>query len=220
MRLILASSSPRRRELLASLGLPFEIVKPAVDESLRPAEDPYHYVARMAREKADAVAGLLQGPGSALILSADTVVLAADTMGVDAGGTLLGKPADAADARRMLRQLRGASHIVCTAISLLSTTFDPARLRQGHPLRIDSTLCTQVVMRPYSDAEIEAYIATGDPLDKAGSYAIQHPDFQPVARIEGCYNTVVGLPMCAVKRGLAAMGLDLAAPLYCDCPSY
>lgn len=196
MRLILASSSPRRRELLAGMGLEFEIMKPDVDESLLPDEDPYAYVRRLSVVKAEAVAAQVNQP--ATILAADTIVLAADTIGVDAGGELLGKPADAAEARAMLRRLRGKPHVVCTAFTLLRINHTPQRITEA--------VKTVVHMRDYTDAEIEAYIASGDPFDKAGSYAIQNTEFAPVARIEGDYDNVVGLPVTAVRDALEKVG--------------
>lgn len=213
-RLILASSSPRRRELLGSLGLPFDIRKPDVDETRHPDETPFAYVERVGIDKAQAIAQQIQNE-EALILAADTIVVAADTIGVTQQGVLLGKPTDAGDARAMLQLLRGKMHLVSTLIVFCVVSADGTAPRI-HTRRI----MTRVTMRNYTDAEIDAYIATGDPLDKAGSYAIQHPIFRPVAHIDGCYNNVVGLPLCEVKRGLAAFGLLESAPEGCDCPPY
>ncbi len=213
-RLILASSSPRRRELLAGLGLTFDVRKPDVDESRRPDETPFAYVERVSIDKAQAIAQQIHDE-DALIVAADTIVLAADTIGVTAQGTLLGKPTDADDARAMLRQLRGKTHLVSTSIVFCVVSAD-GRAPRLHTRRS----VTRVTMRDYTDAEIDAYIATGDPMDKAGSYAIQHPTFRPVAHIEGCYTNVVGLPLCEVKRGLAALGLWASAPEGCDCVVY
>jgi MAF protein len=193
---ILASSSPRRRELLGTLGIPYTILKPDIDESQHASEAPLDYVQRLSREKAVGVARRLSNPST--ILAADTVViLSADTMGIDGQGVILGKPIDAADARNMLQRLRGRTHQVCTAITLLM-------LSDGDVQTITTQVtCTNVLMRDYTDAEIDAYIATGDPFDKAGSYAIQHPVFKPVAQLEGCYTNVVGLPMCTLQTMLA-----------------
>jgi septum formation protein len=198
---ILASSSPRRRELLASLGVDFMVRKPDVDETQRPGERDLDYVRRLSIEKADAVAAQLVG--GAVVLAADTVViLAADTIGVEAsGGGILGKPTDADDARRMLFRLRGRAHTVVTAVTLL-------RLEGGEARRLTELTHTQVFMRDYSDAEIEAYIATGDPFDKAGSYAIQHEGFHPVERIEGSYTNVMGLPLETVEIMLDALDVE------------
>lgn len=210
-RLILASGSPRRRELIASLGLTFEVIKSDIPEVRGVDEHPYAYVQRLSHQKAEAVLARLTDGGT--VLAADTIVLAADTIGVTGSmaGTddLLEKPADAAEARAMLARLRGRWHVVCTAFALLPS--------QGHG--VYGVEATRVLMRDYTDDEIEAYIATGDPFDKAGGYAIQHVGFAPVARIEGCYNNVVGLPLCAVRRALVALGWPgLHAPEGCDCP--
>lgn len=206
---ILASSSPRRRELLASLGIAFTIIRPEIDETQQPGEAPLDYVARLSQQKAAQVAARLSS--RAAILAADTVVvLGADTLGIAETGDILGKPADAAAARAMLRRLRGRAHQVCTAITLRGLDAEAAPRTR--------ITCTLVTMREYSDAEIEAYIATGDPFDKAGSYAIQHPVFRPVARIDGCYTNVVGLPLCALRTLLTEIGWPgiQPAPL-CDC---
>ena len=184
--LVLASNSPRRKELIALGGWPFEIIVSNADESLCANESPGDYVIRLAEAKARA---------SAASADASQIVLAADTSVVD-GNAILGKPADPSEARRMLRQLRGHSHQVYTGIAVL-------RVRDGVLL---TDLCiTDVPMRNYSDAEIDAYVATGDPLDKAGAYAIQHPKFQPVESMRGCYASVMGLPLCHVTRLLAKM---------------
>jgi septum formation protein len=235
MNLILASSSPRRRELLTKLGIPFTIIKPDIDETQRPGEPPLDYVRRLSREKAETVAHQLPsstapdedllplsakwggGRGEGIVLAADTiVVLGADTLGVDERGDILGKPADANEAREMLRRLRGRTHQVITAMTLHSLTPGSSNGGGGVVTRLTST---SVTMRDYTDAEIDAYIATGDPFDKAGSYAIQHPIFQPVARIDGCYTNVVGLPLCTLKTMLAEIGWPgLRATEGCDCP--
>ncbi len=198
MRLILASSSPRRQELLSQLGLQFEIIKPDIDESRRQGEDLVRFVERLSREKAEAVIKTLDS-APVLIISADTiVVLAADTIGIDEEGDLLGKPADAAEARRMLQRLRKRAHHVITAFTLY---------RQGNQPRIITRHQRTVVhMRDYADDEVDAYIATGDPLDKAGAYAIQNEAFHPVERIEGSYSNVVGLPMAELKAALIEIG--------------
>jgi septum formation protein len=208
--LILASSSPRRRDLLASFGLEFTIIKPDIDEGQHPGEAPLDYVRRLSREKAAAVARPLRSP--AAVLAADTVViLAADTLGVDQSGEILGKPVDADDARRMLQRLRRRVHQVYTAMTIYQSVGD------GTPVQFTSLTRTDVFMREYSDAEIEAYIATGDPFDKAGSYAIQHEGFHPVDRIDGCYTNVVGLPVCEVRQMLATVGWPGMMPTACDC---
>jgi septum formation protein len=205
--LLLASNSPRRRELLALGGWRFDVALSDVDERRLAGEAPGAYVLRLAESKARAVAS--GAPAQALVLAADTTV-------VD-GDELLGKPVDEADAARMLRQLRGRTHQVYTGLALL-------RVREGHTL---TDLCvTDVPMRDYSDEEIEAYVRSGDPLDKAGAYAIQHPGFQPVQGMAGCYASVMGLPLCHLTRLLSAYGLPAPrdVPLACqreleyDCP--
>ena len=185
-KFVLASSSPRRRELLASLGIPFTIHRPEIDETQHPGENPLDYVQRLSIEKAAVIAAQIDPP--ALILAADTIVLD--------GADVLGKPVDAADARQMLQRLRGRTHQVCTALTL-------------HPQpgqAITRLTCTQVQMRDYSDAEIDAYIATGDPFDKAGSYAIQHETFAPVTQVFGSYTNVIGLPLETLQSALEKFG--------------
>ncbi len=200
MSFILASSSPRRRELLAQAAphLTYIIMKPDIDESQQPSEPPLQYVQRLAREKAEAVAARLD---QGAILAADTIViLAADTIGIDEQGEILGKPAEADEAREMLQQLRDRAHMVCTAFHLLRKSSDRVDRRA-------SVVKTVVTMRAYTDAEIDAYIATGDPFDKAGAYAIQHEGFHPVALIQGSYSNVVGLPVDEVRAALIEMGI-------------
>ena len=198
MRLILASSSPRRQQLLVELGLEFDVIKPQIDESRRPDEPALDYARRLSREKAEAVADAL-AEEPALILSADTIVLlASESCEDDAEAELLGKPRDAADARRMLIRLRERPHQVITAFTLKRNYPEP-RVITRHERTI-------VHMRAYSDEEIERYIASGDPFDKAGAYAIQNEEFDLVARIEGSYSNVVGLPVEAVQAALRDIG--------------
>lgn len=184
MELILASQSPRRRALLAGLGLTFTIDAADVDETPLPGEQPDALVCRLCRVKAQAVA---ERHPAAIILAADTLV-ALD-------GALLGKPADPAEAVAMLRALRGRTHQVYTAVCVATNDTLISRLS-----------ISDVIMRPYSDAEIAAYVDTGDPLDKAGAYAIQHPFFSPVASWDGCYASIMGLPLRLVKAMLAEVG--------------
>jgi len=190
MRIILASSSPRRQQLLRGLGLQFDIIKPEINEARLAGESLIDFAERLSFEKAEAVVGMRDG-GAALVIAADTIV-------IDHEGELLGKPVDAADAGRMLRRLRNRQHAVVTAFTVQ---------HQGEPPRtITDHACTAVTMRDYNDAEIEAYIASGDPFDKAGGYAIQNEAFAPVARIEGSYSNVVGLPLEALQAALAEIG--------------
>jgi len=200
-KLVLASNSPRRKDLIALGGWQFEVIVSDTDESLLPGELPRDYVRRLAVEKAKACSA--RADASQLILAADTTVVAGDS--------ILGKPADLAEAERMLRQLRGRVHQVFTGIALL-------RVRDGNLL---TDVCvTDVPMRPYSEDEIKAYVATGDPLDKAGAYAIQHPDFQPVENMQGCYASVMGLPLCHVTRLLAEMDMQPRANVPGNCQSF
>jgi len=186
-KLLLASTSPRRRELIRWTRWPYRLTAADVDETPLPAEPPDAYVERLARRKARAAAAHAE---------ADELVLAADTTVAD-GLQILGKPRHAAEAESMLRQLRGRTHQVLTAIAV----HDP---RSG---ALETDLCvSSVPMRNYSDAEIQAYIATGDPLDKAGAYAIQNGAFRPVAEFSGCYACVVGLPLCHLQRTLSRLG--------------
>lgn len=180
--LILASASPRRHELLTAAALD-HVVRPApVDESRRPGEPPREYVLRVATEKAEAVSA---GP--------DDVVLGADTVVCVEGG-VLGKPAGAVEAAAMLRALSGRDHSVFTGISL----------RRGANLVTDVSE-TMVWFNPISEEEIAAYVATGEPMDKAGAYAIQGYASRFVRRIEGCYHNVVGLPVSLVYRHLKSL---------------
>ena len=161
-KIILASASPRRRELLAQLGVTFAVRPSDINEDPLPNEKP------------------LETAG-AWIIAADTTVL------ID--GEMLNKPADAAEAWAMLRRLRGRAHEVQTCLVV--------RQAEAEAIHI---VKSQVMMRHYSDAEIAAYIASGDPFDKAGSYAVQHPNFSPVAQISGCPLNVIGLPLCKLRQ--------------------
>jgi MAF protein len=188
--LVLGSSSPRRRALLARLAVPFRCHSPAVEEAPRPGELPDALASRLARDKAVAVAA--DWP-TALVLAADTVVVL--------DGTVLGKPGTAAEATAMLHALRAREHTVITAICLAPAYQPPYQ----------AALRTRVLMRTYTDSEIDHYVASGDPLDKAGGYGIQHPAFRPVARIVGCYTNVVGLPLCLVAALLSVCGVPTSA---------
>ena len=196
--LLLASNSPRRRELLALGGWIFNVEVAEVDERLEPGESPANYVLRLAKSKAYASAQRAH-PGH--------IIIAADTSVVD-GNNILGKPANMAEAVTMLKQLRGHTHQVYTGIALL-------RVSDGYLL---TDMCiTDVPMRAYSDTEINEYVMTGDPLDKAGAYAIQHSRFQPVEYLRGCYASVMGLPMCHIVRTLRRMDVIPAADVPGNC---
>jgi len=223
--LILASNSPRRRQLLALTGWTFNVMSAEVDERLLPDEAPHDYVLRLARSKVRACLSCLhlpcterrtvwrrhrwrldQGAESA---SEGGLILAADTAVVD-GKAILGKPKDKTEAVEMLAALRGHSHQVCTGIAIL-------RREDG---RMITDLCvTEVPMRAYGDEEIAGYVATGDPLDKAGAYAIQHPQFQPVEKLSGCYASVMGLPLCHLVRNMRRLEVTPAADVPTNCQS-
>ena len=210
--LILASASPRRRDLLARLDLPFKVVAPRLDEGvLRGRPEPV--ARRLAAAKARAVAA--ERP--------DAAVLAADTV-VAHRGIPLGKPANADEAQAMLQRLRGRTHRVVTAVAALPPARTGAR-RGGRRRPLVDHATTQVTMRPYTDADIAASIARGDPFDKAGAYAIQDERLAPVARYhappgppvsrpvgsggQGCYCNVMGLPLWTAIRLLERAGLDI-----------
>ncbi|MEA3308867.1 MAG: Maf family protein [Chloroflexota bacterium] len=196
-QLYLASQSPRRRMMLAWLGIPFQATSAHLDETPYPDEKPAALVVRLARQKARAV----DGAGT------EVLVLAADTV-VELNERALGKPPNAEAARAMLRRLRAAPHRVHTGVAL----YAPATGRT-----ITRRVTTTVQMRAYSDAEIEAYLASGDPFDKAGSYAIQHAGFHPVQELACCYANVVGLPLCAVAALLESSGLEISPQLPALC---
>lgn len=182
-RLILASSSPRRCELLRNAGYGFEVVPSRVEEAYSGDEPPATFAERMARQKAEEVAGRFPAGDDLVVLGADTVVVA------DAG--VLGKPGSAGEARAMLAKLSGRPHEVVTGVALA----DPqqARCAVAHEV-------TRVIFRPLTAKEIDAYVASGEPLDKAGAYAVQGRASRFVTRIEGCYFNVVGLPVALVDR--------------------
>lgn len=188
-QLLLASNSPRRRQLLTLAGYPFIPLPVDIDETPFPGERPAEYVLRLAHSKAAQCRALTGRP--------DLPILAADTTVAD-GDTILGKPADADEAAAMLRQLRARPHRVYTALALVTSA--------GAQF---ADVCETVVnMRPYQEEEIAVYVASGDPLDKAGAYAIQHAGFHPVDRLDGCYANVVGLPVCLLEKLLRQAGLQ------------
>lgn len=192
---MLASNSPRRRQLLALADWMFNVIVADVDESQHPNESPADYVLRLAETKARTTASRAH---------ADQIILAADTTVVDESD-ILGKPKDHVEAFAMLARLRGRTHQVYTGVALL-------RLSDG--LLLKELSVTDVPMRDYSDDEIYTYVQTGDPLDKAGAYAIQHPRFRPVAHMAGCYASVMGLPMCHIVRMMRKMD----SPPHADVP--
>jgi septum formation protein len=197
--LILASASPRRRELLTQAGFSFQVESIPVAEDPRPNEDPIHLVKRLAREKAQAVFSAATQrhatEDSLLVLGADTVVVCDDE--------ILGKPVDHADAARMLRLFAGRTHQVVTGVCLISSLGPQPNVEVAAET-------TRVTMLTLSEEEILAYIATGEPMDKAGAYAIQGHASRWIPRIVGCYFNVVGLPIALVNTMIESAHRKLA----------
>jgi septum formation protein len=194
--LILASASPRRRELLAQAGYRFAVEPSSIPELRRPEEDAIRFATRLAREKAEEV--FARHPPS----SVPAVVLGADTV-VVCDGEVMGKPADAADAQRMLLLLSGRTHQVVTGVAVV---WAPGSAEVAAEM-------TQVTMRTVSTEEIAGYVATGEPMDKAGAYAIQGYAGRWIPRIHGCYFNVVGLPLALVDSLLEGAELRMASQL-------
>ena len=204
--IILASGSQRRREIVGALDAAVEIVPSGIDErSASPDEQAEDYVASIAADKTSAVAA--KGHPGALVIGADTSVVL--------GEKILGKPVDEAEALEMLTALRGRLHRVVTAVTVS---------RDG--MATSSVTSSDVAMREYSDAEMEAFIESGEPFDKAGGYAIQDGGFAPVSQLTGCYLNVVGFPLCEVMRLMTEVGANVGlkqewrAPERCpsECP--
>ena len=189
--IVLASASPRRRELLSGLGIDFRVAPAGIPEEQEPDETPERMVRRLSREKALAVAEAESSQSGYYVAADSTVVL---------DGESIAKPADAEEARSMLRRLRGTTHQVITGF----TVYDASTGRC-----ITDANAADVQMREFTDAEMEASIASGTPMDKAGAYAIQDPDFRPASLLAGCYSNVMGLPACRVIDTLAEMGCPL-----------
>ncbi|NTU64469.1 MAG: septum formation protein Maf [Chloroflexi bacterium] len=235
--ILLASASPRRRELIKLLGLPVETTSTDIDEIPLPEESAAEMAVRLSNDKATRAssfipahplatgeAGRRAHPSSLPVSSlqarraAGRILLASDTV-VSLDGEPLGKPRDAVEARSMLRRLRGRTHQVYTAIALIDLQTDRS---------ITDLACSDVPMRNYTDEEIEAYIASGDPFDKAGAYAIQHTGFHPVGNFSQCFANVMGLPLCHVTRSLRKSGVDVMndVPALCqahlryECPVF
>jgi len=184
LTLVLASTSPRRYQILALLKLPFFMVPPACRELLSGARPPAQEALHQARQKA---ASLVSRFPDAVILGSDTLI--------NLDGRIIGKPSSADDALAILQRLRGRSHDVVTAVSILHRSKS-----------VDAVETAKVTMRGFTDKELDAYLATGDPLDKAGAYAIQGAGRDLVASLDGDYLAVVGLPLRAVAQGLAKLG--------------
>lgn len=187
MELILASSSPRRQELLRAAGIAFTVQPANVPEVPQPAEAPKVFSERLAREKAAAIWKAVHGRNETFVLGADTIVVVDEH--------ILGKPADANDAARMLRMLSGRAHLVITSVCLIGRGIEDVRSET-----------TTVHVNSIRDKEIAGYIATGEPMDKAGAYAIQGIASRWIPRIEGDYFNVVGLPVALVYRMLGDRG--------------
>jgi septum formation protein len=208
VQFILASGSPRRRELLELLNLPFVVVKPddtLVDETPLPNEPPPDLVHRLSLIKAQAVAAQL--PTRLDVTQNQWVIIAADTV-VAADNQILGKPAHPAEATAMLKLLRQTQpHYVYSGITVapISMVGNSAKLHQP----ITRIHQSRVWMRPYTDADIEAYVSSGDPLDKAGAYAIQNESFAPVKRLDGCFAGVMGLPLGELAIALQQIAISL-----------
>jgi septum formation protein len=188
--LILASSSPRRRDLLEQIGLTFTVETADIDETPRLAEDPVAYVRRLAEHKAAAVFARHASPTERrrlIVLGADTTVVLDDQ--------ILGKPEDATDAARILRLLSGRTHRVITGVALITATAPPLIAAES----------TEVELSALTDGEIAAYIATGEPMGKAGAYGIQGRAAKFIPRIHGCYFNVMGLPLARVTAMLGEL---------------
>ena len=196
--LLLASASPRRRELLAWLGWDFAVKAVDIDETPQDGEDPRDYVSRLAAGKALAAAAhAVNG----------TIILAADTTVVDRQ-QILGKPANDDEALDMLRRLRNRDHQVCSAFTLVSAETGTT---------VSDMCVSRVAMRNYTDEELAAYVQSGDPFDKAGGYGIQNAEFHPVEGFSGCFANVMGLPLCHLARGLRQFGLHSQADIAAAC---
>jgi septum formation protein len=189
--IVLASASPRRRELIRHLGTAVEIDPSHVPEDTELHVPPEEMVAALAVRKATEIA--TRRP--------DAIVIGADTT-VEIDGVILNKPADLADAERMLRRLRGRTHRVHTGVAVLA----PAQTTHAE------VMTSRVTMRPFADTELHAYLETGESLDKAGAYGIQGAAGHIVDSVDGCYTNVVGLPLCAVARCLIAAGVEITVP--------
>src|SRR5215472_18725532 len=187
MRLVLASASPRRAEILRDAGYHFTVLSSAIDETPHPEESPEDLVLRLAQTKADLAAARAVGP--AILIAADTEVVL--------DGRVFGKPRSSDDARRMLTKLSGRTHAVLTGVCLI-------RLPDAE--RISFVETTLVTFSPLSEEEITRYLATGEPHDKAGAYAIQGYAARYIPRIEGCYFNVVGLPLARLQHSLTELG--------------
>ncbi|HET9922465.1 MAG TPA: Maf family protein [Ktedonobacteraceae bacterium] len=204
--LVLASASPRRRQMLGLLGLTYKTCVAPVEEEALEARyaGPVDGLAQWLAEQKALAAYTLPGIDGQLVIASDTTVILEENV--------LGKPHDEEEARKMLLALRDRQHYVITGVAISKMEHDMLMVRSERCI-------TPVYMRPYSEEEIDAYIATGDPLDKAGAYGIQNKLFQPVRRIDGCYLNVVGLPLCVLVDLLAEFGVyPVVHPHDSPCP--
>jgi septum formation protein len=208
MKLTLASSSPRRADILRNVGISIEVCTIPVDESLRPGESHADYVQRLALAKARAAADAQRdGREEMWVVGADTIILA--------GGEILCKPASADEARRMLRRLSGTWHEVHTGLALLQRPGAESSRPAGANERVVEEI-TRVQLAPLSESDLDAYIATGEWADKAGAYGIQGVGGRYVTRIEGCYFNVVGMPIGRLWILLREFGWDRPASQVAD----
>ncbi len=197
--LILASGSPRRRDMLSLFNIPFWVCAAEIDETQQPGELPTELVVRLSYRKAQTIARRFT---QAIVIGADTVVVLENEV--------LGKPVDAADATEMLRRLRSRAHSVYSGIALCA---------QGGDVCMSALSTSVVWMRSYSEDELAAYVASGDPLDKAGAYGIQHEGFHPVSRLRGCFAGVMGLPLCHLRDLFKQMGVSITVDVPAACRS-
>ncbi len=198
--ILLASNSPRRKELLGLTGWDFRTIAVDIDEEQKDGEPPMDYVRRVALDKTSMITNVQRGD---LVITADTIVIDGDE--------ILGKPVSHADAIRILRQLRGREHKVVTSVVL----------SQPGGKRIEmEDCCSQVRMRFYSEKEIAMYVASGDPMDKAGAYAVQNPIFHPVTNFRGCFANVMGMPLCHLTRALRKFGVESDENIPAACQAY
>ena len=210
---VLSSTSPRRVDLMNQIRLECQVQAPVSEEIAKPGEHPKRLVARLAREKAESVKDVvIRAYGDSLIISADTIVVAPD------GKTILGKPKDVKDARAMLKLLAGKTHSVYTGYCIYHATNKPAKrarriatktAAKRSPRTLVRVVCSKVKMRKLSALMIQRYVATGEPMDKAGSYGAQGMGTALVERIQGSYTNVVGLPMAELVADLEKFNLDL-----------
>lgn len=203
MKILLASQSPRRRDLIRLTAANIDTLSTDIDETVRDGEAPAGYVARLSKEKAEAAANMYASEAPTIIVAADTTVVENDE--------ILGKPADFSQAMAMLQRIRNRTHMVLTGITV-----------HEYPSGRSLTQVAQTPLkaRNFTDAEIEAYIATGDPFDKAGGYGIQHQGFHAIENFSHCFANVMGLPLCHLTRMLRELGHDLTVDITLNCQQH